>query len=66
MEQERETKVVNGVTFTAYPEHGAWYEDPTDGGRVGTLYVPMNADGSMATFDGEPDVGEIEVAYEDA
>jgi hypothetical protein len=27
----RETRIVNGVTFTAWPEHGAWYEDPTDG-----------------------------------
>ena len=64
---DRETRTVNGITFTAWPEHGAWYEDPTDGGRVGTLMVPMMADGSMATDDdGKPDVGEIEVPYDQA
>jgi hypothetical protein len=55
----RESREVGGVTFYAYPEQGAWY---ADGGKVGTLYAPMLLDGS---FDPE-DVGEIEVAYEDA
>lgn len=52
---------VNGIVF--YPNHpqGAWYQVGTLG-EVGTLYMPMNLDGT-------PDVeslGEIEVAWEDA
>ena len=62
--RESRTVKVNGedVTLYAAPEYGGWYEDPTDGGPIGTLYAPMNVDGSF-----DPDeIGEIEVRYEDA
>ncbi len=58
--QGRETRTVNGVTFYAVPEQGAWYEVPS--GPVGSLYAPMLADGS---FDPD-DIAEIEVAYDEA
>ncbi len=53
--------MVEGVIF--YPDSfsGAWYELGSIG-EVGTLYMPMNADGT-------PDIAnlsEVEVAREDA
>jgi hypothetical protein len=47
------------TVFYAKPEHGAFYEVGFNG-EIGTLYVPMNADGS-------PDIqnlGEVEVEWE--
>ena len=54
---------VNGekAFFYAKPEHGAFYEVGFNG-EIGTLHVPMNADGS-------PDIqnlGEIEVEWANA
>jgi hypothetical protein len=61
-DMERGTRKVDGITYTAFPEQGAWYEDAETPGRVGSLYAPMNADGTMAI----DDLGEIEVEYADA
>lgn len=65
----QETKILgfqielNGekTVFYAKPEHGAFYEVGFNG-EIGTLHVPMNADGT-------PDLenlGEIEVEWANA
>jgi hypothetical protein len=59
---DRKTQTVDGITYRAFAEAGAWYEDTRSPGAVGTLYAPMNADGTMDV----DSIGEIEVAYADA
>ena len=47
------------ISFYSKPEHGAFYQVGFNG-EIGTLHVPMNADGT-------PDIanlGEIEVEWE--
>ena len=59
---DRRTVEVEGVTFLAYEEQGAWYQvGAVD--QVGALYMPMNADGTPDVADGP---GEIEVTYDHA
>jgi hypothetical protein len=53
------------VEFYAKPEQGAFYEVGKYG-DIGEFYIPMDADGSPSTYDGEPDVITIEVKWQDA
>jgi hypothetical protein len=55
-------KIVNGVTYIAWPEQAAFVEQGRSPEDVGALYAPMNADGTMDTAN----VGEIEVPYSEA
>ncbi len=61
---DKVTMVVNGKKYRAEVGYGGWFEadDPTPSGSIGRTYIPMMADGSLASD--EPVT--IEVAYEDA
>lgn len=47
-----------GITFYPKTQHGAYYEDLSE--PYGSLYVPMNADGSAGS---EDEVGELAITY---
>jgi hypothetical protein len=54
---ERERVTVDGVELEGWLEHGAWYEVGRPG-ELGTLYAPMNADGSPPTSDELAEISE--------